>query len=46
MQPNETKDFGEDVCREDIKRYADIQIYIYIATYTFKIHIEICREDI
>ena len=23
VQPNETKDFGEDVCREDIKRYAE-----------------------
>ena len=46
MQPNETKDFGEDVCREDIKRYADIQIDIHIPAYTCKIHTEICREDI
>ena len=37
VQPNETKDFGEDVCREDIKRYADIQIDIHIPAYTCKI---------
>ena len=24
VQPNETKDFGEDVCSKDIKRYAEI----------------------